>query len=121
PAGTLFKSINFGGADYVLSGNQINVSDGIITTNLNATNTVNLAVQLNSNQAFRCTSGRLILGGNIALGSRTLTTEAIGDIGLSGVISGTGGIVKTNSGTLSLLGASPNTYSGATILNEGTL
>src|SRR5882724_13282303 len=40
---------------------------------------------------------------------------------LSGVISGTGGIVKTNLGTLSFSGSNTNSYSGVTAVNQGTL
>lgn len=54
--------------------------------------------------------------------SGPLTVDAIGDIlvsGTSAIIEGTGSIVKTGSGTLTL--ATANTYSGATTVNAGKL
>jgi len=76
-------------------------------------------------------SGTLELAGNgitltntIALGSAVRTISgldgsAVVDATLSGKISGTGGINKTNAGTLRLSGT--NTYSGATTVTAGTL
>ena len=51
-------------------------------------------------------------------GNATIDTTG-GNIGLAGVLSGSGGLNKVNPGTLSL--ASPNTYSGSTSILAGTL
>ena len=49
----------------------------------------------------------------------TLTLNTTANQTISGVISGTGALVKTNAGTLTLNGA--NTFSGAVTINGGTL
>jgi len=61
-------------------------------------------------------SGR---GGTVDIGSARLEVAPDGDISYAGAIVGSGHLVKTGSGTLTLLGA--NTYSGGTAVNEGTL
>jgi autotransporter-associated beta strand protein len=123
PANTIFKSITFGGADYVLSGNAVSLTNGIVSTNASGTNWCNLNVQFNASQTFACneTAAHLVVGGNLALGNRTLIASTVGGLTLSGVISGTGGIVKTNAGTLSLTGNSANSYTGPTVVNQGLL
>ena len=65
-------------------------------------------------------TGAITASGNITLGDavRTLTIAGNGAT-LSGVISGTGGLAKSGTARLTLSGA--NTYSGATILNSGSL
>jgi len=66
------------------------------------------------------TVGSIAGSGAIALGAFTLTSGGTGaSTAFSGVISGTGGLVKTGSGTLTLSGA--NTYSGGTTVSAGTL
>jgi autotransporter-associated beta strand protein len=58
--------------------------------------------------------------GNIALGSATLTTGTDGSSSVvTGVLSGTGSLVKAGAGTLALLGA--NSYSGGTTVSGGIL
>ena len=58
-------------------------------------------------------AGSVILGaGNLTVGNANLTT-------FSGIISGSGGIAKTGTGTLTLSGA--NTFSGSTTVSQGTL
>jgi autotransporter-associated beta strand protein len=57
--------------------------------------------------------------GNVRLGKGTWTTEDSGSTTFSGVISGTGSLVKIGTGLLSLTGT--NTYAGATGVYAGTL
>ncbi len=57
--------------------------------------------------------------GNVLLGSGSLTIDGAEDSTLSGVISGTGSIVKRGTSTLSLAGA--NTHTGGTDISGGTL
>src|SRR5215813_11579215 len=69
---------------------------------------------------FDQTVGSLAGAGNVTLGSATLTTNGDGsDTAFSGTISGSGGLVKVGEGTLTLSGN--NSYTGGTLLNEGTL
>ncbi|AWM86723.1 autotransporter domain-containing protein [Microvirga sp. 17 mud 1-3] len=64
--------------------------------------------------------GSLVGAGNILLGTGTLTTSRNGSsTTFSGNISGTGGLIKQGTGTLTLTGAS--TFSGGTALSAGTL
>ena len=69
---------------------------------------------------FNQTIGSLAGVGNVTLGSATLTTGNDNtSTTFSGVISGTGGLVKIGAGTLTLTGA--NTYIGPTIVSGGML
>ncbi len=63
----------------------------------------------------------IITGGNVSPGAITVTTNSAYSIaGSAGnAIGGAGGLVLNGSGTLTLSG--PNTYSGGTIVNGGTL
>ncbi len=73
-----------------------------------------------TNQTIGSLEGGGLVGGNVALGSGTLTTG--GDDSsttFSGEIGGTGSLVKTGSGTFTL--DNSNSYTGATTINEGTL
>lgn len=58
-------------------------------------------------------------GGNVTLGSATLTLHD-GTSSFSGAISGTGGLTKTGGGTQTLVGCN-NTYEGVTTISSGTL
>ncbi|GGC14127.1 hypothetical protein GCM10007205_23700 [Oxalicibacterium flavum] len=68
---------------------------------------------------FNQTLGSLAGSGNLSLGSALLTVGNNASTTFSGIISGTGGLNKQGSGTLTLSGA--NTYSGSTTVSGGTL
>jgi autotransporter-associated beta strand protein len=68
---------------------------------------------------FAQSVGGLAGDGAIGLGSAVLTVNAAGSTNYNGVLSGTGRLIKSGSGTLILGGA--NTYTGSTSVNAGTL
>ena len=72
-----------------------------------------------TNQTIAGLSGGGSTGGNITLGSGTLTVDTTSTSEFAGVISETGGLTKSGSGNLELSGN--NTYSGGTSLSAGTL
>ena len=59
----------------------------------------------------------------IALGAanQTIALSAGGNLTLSGLVSGTGGITLTGTGTLTLTNGAAESYTGATVVNGGTL
>jgi autotransporter-associated beta strand protein len=68
---------------------------------------------------FAQTVGGLSGDGAIGLGSAILTVNGAGSTSYSGVLSGTGRLIKSGFGTLTLGGA--NTYTGSTSVTGGTL
>jgi len=67
----------------------------------------------NNSQTLANISGGGATGGNVSLGSARLTLKAVSGT-YGGIISGTGMLITTNSGTLALSGA--NQYSGGTLV-----
>ena len=65
-------------------------------------------------------SGSLTLTGPIAL-QNNLDIDNTVPLAINGAISGSFGITKTDTGTLTLAGSASNTYSGATTVSGGTL
>ena len=122
PAATTFNSLTIGGNNYTLSGSSIALNAGITVTNSGNLNTVNTPLLLNSNQSFMvaATSGGLSLLGPIDNSGKNLTvavdSPAIAQVSVG--LSGAGGLTKTGTGSLTI---SNHTYSGATIVSNGTL
>jgi len=107
---------------YTLSGNPITLHGPVSWTNP-GTGSPNLLWQIPlvlAADVALSTSGRQSqLEGSVDLQSHTLTFEALGDVLLSGTVSGSGGIVKNGSSALTLSGA--NTYTGPSTGNAGAL
>ena len=95
------------GAVTLLGG--LNVAGAVTQT---ATGTIDLA-------GFNAIFGSLAGAGAVRLGAGTLQIGDATSTSFAGVISGTGGLIKVGTGTLTLTGI--NTYTGVTFVNAGTL
>jgi autotransporter-associated beta strand protein len=111
------------GADYNFTGNGITLAGPMTFSNPNTGNAgnPNWNIPLTLGGALTITSsGRVsIIGGTIALGASTLTLQVDGDLRITGVVSGAGGLTKEGGSALTLAGA--NSYLGATQVNGGTV
>ncbi|MCI0745318.1 MAG: autotransporter-associated beta strand repeat-containing protein [Verrucomicrobia subdivision 3 bacterium] len=119
-----FNSITFEGSNYFLRGNALLLTNGITTTNLVGANHIDADVSVRASQFWEAHGplASLDVNGDISLNANTLTVRAnTGDFFFSGVISGTGSLVKTNVGTLRLDGSRHNTYTGLTRFDGGVL
>ena len=117
---------------FAISGNDTN--GNLLTNNVSVTSDSTIDVRT----SLTATMGNLTIGNNtlyltgdsgasLTLGSGSLTgtsstfdVQSATTLNLSGVVSGTSGIVKNNLGTL-VLGSTTNSYSGNTTINAGTL
>jgi autotransporter-associated beta strand protein len=122
---TLFSSLSFIGGGYNISGNPIQLQGGIQYTNTTAYDNLNLGIQLTAPQTFSTAvawgPGVQILGA-IDLNGYDLTIDAQGGAySFIGAIGGAGNLIKTGVGQAYLSNSVPNTYTGTTIVNGGTL
>lgn len=119
-----FNNITFQGSNYVVRGNALLVTNGILSLNSFGPNTINANVDVRASQFWEASGSLATLdfNGDINLNGNTLTVRAnTGDFFFSGIVSGTGNLVKTNVGTLRLDGSGHNTYSGFTRFDGGVL
>lgn len=93
-------------------------------TGNNASHTIAMDVLMNKNLEVNnnvSSANTFTISGGIDTNGNILTTKGVGTTRLSGVISGTGSLVKNDTGTTILSGTSANTYTGTTTVNGGTL
>ncbi|MCX6873992.1 MAG: autotransporter-associated beta strand repeat-containing protein [Verrucomicrobia bacterium] len=104
--GFLLNQLNFGGAVTLAGTNSL-----ALTTN----DTTLPTVKQNSASGVAIDTP-VSLAAEVTVGG-----TGSGQVTLAGLVSGTGGLTKDTSGVLQLYGLVPNTYSGGTIINSGTL
>jgi fibronectin-binding autotransporter adhesin len=111
-----FNNENDGNTVIGPSGIFISQTHGFATQTVNSNLSADNAIEIKNGS-----SGALNLTGTLANGGNTVTLDGTGTglTTLSGVVSGTGAVVKNDSGSVTLSGA--NTYSGGTTLSAGTL
>src|SRR5204862_6741482 len=99
-------SIRFEGTNfYVLEGNGITLSNGIIQNQTASGADFENPITLGASQVFTNGAAFLTFNGDLSLGAHTLTLAGNGDFAFGfgtgdGVISGTGGFVKNGSGDM---------------------
>src|SRR5437016_6790840 len=96
-AGTAFNSITISGAGYVLGGAAVNLGAGGISSSSGGT--ISLPLTPTASETWSVSNGTLTISGNVNLNGQTLTLDSPGGNGnVTGVISGSGTIVKTGGG-----------------------
>jgi len=88
------------------SGILVSQTHGSAAQTINSNLIADNAIEIKNGSA-----GALNLTGTLASNGNTVTVDGSGNTSMSGVISGTGSLVKNDSGTVTLSGA--NTYTGA--------
>jgi autotransporter-associated beta strand protein len=109
--------IVFANGGFSLSGNAVTLQWGLL--NQGGNNAWAIASTLNAPQSFISDAGTLTVSGTVATGGNTLTLDGAGNLAVSGVISGTGGLVKSGAGTAAL--SVQQTFTGGTVINGGIL
>ena len=102
-------------------GNALTIDAGI-TSNSGSAQTINNNLTIGANQSFNASAGSLSFGGTIDTGTKTLTITGASDTTFSGIVTGSGSLIKEGNGTAFLNGSySNNGYIGSTTINGGTL
>jgi autotransporter-associated beta strand protein len=121
-AGTLTLSGTNTYTGTTISAGTLKVSGGSAIADTGAVGLADVAgavFELSNSETIGSLSGGGGSGGNVNLNANTLTVGDATSTTYSGVISGTGALMKQGSGALTLSGT--NTHSGGTTLNAGTI
>jgi len=132
-AGTGFNSITLETGGYTLSGNAINLSAGLTTTEptdaVAPIDTINLPITLagtfsGAETTFLSTypGTTLVLTGAITASGSDLVVDGTGTTTITSQISGGNGVTKNGAGTLNLwplVGSAGNSFTGVSNLNAG--
>ena len=116
-AGTTIGDNTFGPAVLHLTGTGSLLSTGAVTIGTNST--LDIASHTGGTAIGTLNTTVGATGANIVLGANTLTINQATASTFAGIVSGTGGLTKQGTGTLTLTGAS--TYSGLTTITTGAL
>ncbi|MEK7949358.1 Ig-like domain-containing protein [Luteolibacter sp. Y139] len=109
--------IVFANGGFSLSGNAVTLQWGLL--NQAGNNAWSIASTLVAPQSFTSDAGTLTVSGTVANGGNTLTLDGAGNLTISGVVSGVGGLVKSGAGTASV--SVQQTFTGGTVVNGGVL
>lgn len=126
-ASRVFRSITISGDGYTMRGmgtaKSVGLTDGISSTAAGTSNTIELNLIAAANQLLECdyAASTLYINGDVNLAGYDLAANGNGQVRVRGVIEGSGDLSKYGNGTLWLEGSSPNTYTGRTFVNIGTL
>jgi autotransporter-associated beta strand protein len=109
------------GANTALGSGTLTLGNGSLSSTDTNPRTLANAVTVSGDPTIghATNNGKLTFTGNVDLGGATRTVTAASDAQLDGIVSGTGGLTKAGSGTLTLTGA--NIFAGATAVNAGKL
>lgn len=118
---TQFLSLQLSAANYNIGGNDIRLSNGILSSQASGTNILALGVELTQSQSFTVQNDGafLTINGDVDLGAFALSVGGLGNTILGGKVLGSGELVKNGPGFLRLQG--DNLYGGGTTVNGGTL
>ncbi|HKX60759.1 MAG TPA: autotransporter-associated beta strand repeat-containing protein, partial [Verrucomicrobiae bacterium] len=125
-SGLQLTAIRFSGAGggYQLYGNGVNVTNSITSTNSTGLNAIALArVTLGQDLPFTVAQNgaTLVIESDVRLNGFNLACDTVGDLEISGVISGDGSLTKSSNSTLTLSGSAANTFTGDLLVNGGRL
>lgn len=118
-ANSAFAVLTLSGANSFTGNTTINGGKLTVTGSLSDISAVTVASTATYNLAANDTIASISGAGNVTLNSNTLTLAGNSDTTFSGVMSGTGGLVKDGTANFTMAGA--NTYNGGTTINAGTL
>ncbi len=117
------KGLDFdnGAGAFTLSGVPLTVGSGGISNHDADVQAINNNITLAAAQSLNAITGSLTLTGVINNGGFTPTVSGGNAVTLLGAVIGSGGLSKTEAGTLTLAGAVANQYSGLTSVSGGSL
>jgi autotransporter-associated beta strand protein len=114
---TSVGQVVFVNGGFALTGNAVSLLWGVL--NQTGNNTWSIASTLTAPKSFLSSNGTLTVSGSVANGGFALTLDGAGNTALSGVVSGSGGLIKSGSGTLTV--SVQQAYTGGTTINSGLL